>query len=102
MESLNVTGQKRFLSQAIKNIIENALSFSKEHENIDIILSSAKKYLSISVIDNGPGIKEQDTKRIFERFYSLRDESSKKKYTLRIGSKYLTKHHSCTWWLYFC
>ena len=78
MESLNVTGQKRFLSQAIKNIIENALSFSKEHENIDIILSSAKKYLSISVIDNGPGIKEQDTKRIFERFYSLRDESSKK------------------------
>ena len=78
MESLNVTGQKRFLSQAIKNIIKNALSFSKEHENIDIILSSAKKYLSISVIDNGPGIKEQDTKRIFERFYSLRDESSKK------------------------
>ena len=78
MESLNVTGQKRFLSQAIKNIIENALSFSKEHENIDIVLSSAKKYLSISVIDSGPGIKEQDTKRIFERFYSLRDETSKK------------------------
>ena len=77
-EELTVVGQKRFISQAIKNIIENALSFSDENENIDIVLTSAKKYLSISVIDNGPGIKENDTKKIFERFYSLRDESSKK------------------------
>ena len=77
-EELTVVGQKRFISQAIKNIIENALSFSDENENIDIVLTSAKKYLSISVIDNGPGIKEKDTKKIFERFYSLRDESSKK------------------------
>ena len=76
--NINVNGQKRFLSQAIKNIIENAVSFSKENKNIDIVLSAAKKYLSISVIDSGPGIKENDTKRIFERFYSLRDESTEK------------------------
>ena len=33
--------------------------------------------LSIAIVDEGPGIKEPDMKRVFERFYSLREEDNK-------------------------
>ena len=72
-----VDGQKKFFSQAIKNIIDNAISFSPKPGIIKVLLSSTSNYLSIAIVDEGPGIKEPDMKRIFERFYSLREEDNK-------------------------
>ena len=62
---------------AIKNIIDNAISFSPKPGIIKVLLSSTSNYLSIAIVDEGPGIKEPDMKRIFERFYSLREEDNK-------------------------
>jgi two-component system sensor histidine kinase ChvG len=67
-------GQKSFIGQVIKNILDNAISFSAEKGIIIISLSSTSNYLSISISDNGPGIKEPNVARIFDRFYSLREE----------------------------
>jgi len=41
---------------------------------IIVSLSSTSNYLTISISDNGPGIKEPNIERIFDRFYSLREE----------------------------
>lgn len=70
----NIKGQISFLRQAIQNIIDNAISFSKYEGKITINLSSTNNYISLSISDNGPGIKEPVFEKIFERFYSLRDE----------------------------
>jgi two-component system sensor histidine kinase ChvG len=67
-------GQKSFIGQVIKNILDNAISFSAEKGIIIISLSSTSNYLSVSISDNGPGIKEPNVARIFDRFYSLREE----------------------------
>ncbi len=67
-------GQESFIEQAIKNIIDNAISFAGKNGVIIISLSSTSNYITISITDNGPGIKEPDIKRIFDRFYSLREE----------------------------
>ncbi len=67
-------GQESFIEQAIKNIIDNSISFSGKNGVIIISLSSTSNYLTISVSDNGPGIKEPNIERIFDRFYSLREE----------------------------
>ena len=40
-----------------------------------IVLSSTENYLSVSISDEGPGIKDPNIKRIFDRFYSFRDKS---------------------------
>jgi two-component system sensor histidine kinase ChvG len=71
---LLATGQRSFIRQAIENIIENALSFSNESGVITISLSATSNYLTISITDNGPGIKEPNIDRIFDRFYSLRED----------------------------
>ena len=73
-DELFAKGQKSFIEQAIKNIIDNAVSFSGEKGVIIISLSSTLNYLTISISDNGPGIKEPNIARIFDRFYSLREE----------------------------
>ena len=57
----------------MKNIIDNAISFSKPEDTIIINLSSTSNYLSLSISDEGPGIKEPIVEKIFERFYSLRE-----------------------------
>ena len=73
-DELFAKGQKSFIEQAVKNIIDNAVSFSGEKGVITISLSSTLNYLTISISDNGPGIKEPNIARIFDRFYSLREE----------------------------
>ena len=75
-QNLLVNGQKSFLYQALDNIIMNAASFSPSGGIIEIVLSSTENYLSISITDEGPGIKDPNIKRIFDRFYSFRDNKS--------------------------
>ena len=75
-QNLLVNGQKSFLYQAFDNIIMNAASFSPSDGIIEIVLSSTENYLSVSISDEGPGIKDPNIKRIFDRFYSFRDNKS--------------------------
>ena len=77
-QSLLVNGQKSFLYQAFDNIVMNATSFSPTSGIIEIVLSSTENYLSVSIADEGPGIKDPNIKRIFDRFYSFRDNQSNK------------------------
>tara|TARA_B110001454_G_scaffold219096_1_gene249876 strand:+ start:211 stop:1734 length:1524 start_codon:yes stop_codon:yes gene_type:complete len=70
---LHLKGQQSFIEQSVKNIIDNAISFSKLGDTIIINLSSTANYLSLSISDEGPGIKEPIVEKIFERFYSLRE-----------------------------
>ena len=50
------------------------ISFAGKNGLVIISLSSTSNYLTISISDNGPGIKEPNIERIFDRFYSLREE----------------------------
>lgn len=63
-----VTGNKALLSIAIKNIIENACKFSPD-KSASIRLDIEGKTVAISIIDNGPGIPQEDIPHIFEPYY---------------------------------
>lgn len=71
--SLTVSGHKGRLGQVLANLIENARSFvPKENGKIDLELKRIGNSIQISIQDNGPGIPEENTIRIFERFYTDR------------------------------
>jgi len=55
---------------ALNNLITNAANFSPEHGVITVQLSQANGFYALSVLDQGPGIDEADSARLFERFYS--------------------------------
>lgn len=66
------------LNQIISILLDNAISYSPEQSVILLDASIQKNYLTISIIDHGIGISEEDKKHIFDRFYRC-DKSRTKK-----------------------
>ena len=57
-----------YFSNAISNLIDNAIKYSGDSVKINIICTVNNKQLYIRVIDNGFGISEKDQLKIFEQF----------------------------------
>lgn len=64
-----ISGFKDKLARVFLNLIDNAIKYSKKGYNIEIILEKTPAKAFVSVIDNGPGIPEEDLSHIFDRFY---------------------------------
>lgn len=77
-EEYKVEADVTLLQQAIRALIENAIKYSEENTNIYIesIIKDGKKGI-VSIRDEGVGISEEDTKRIFDRFYRVDDSRTK-------------------------
>ena len=58
------------LERVIKNLISNAISHSNTSENIDIKTGELPGFITISVIDYGQGIPQDEIKLIFNKYYS--------------------------------
>jgi len=55
----------------ISNLLDNAIKYSKGNPEIKIETTDDAKNLNVSVSDNGIGIKKDDIKRIFDKFYRV-------------------------------
>lgn len=73
-ESANFIGDFHWQSEAITNIIKNAIEHSNEKGKLEINYSMNNFHTKISIQDHGKGIKKQSQKLIFTRFY--KDENS--------------------------
>jgi len=69
-----VMGHDIRLGQVISNLLDNARSFSPENGTVRIGLSRSGSTIQITIDDDGPGIRAENTDRIFERFYTDRPE----------------------------
>ena len=70
-ENLCVLGNREQLIMAIQNLIENAINYSPEGTKVSVTTQVEDSIVNISVADQGIGISEQETERIFERFYRV-------------------------------
>lgn len=57
------------LTQAITNLMDNAIKYSGEAKNILVRAFAENQYLVISVKDFGIGIRKEEYDKVFERFY---------------------------------
>ena len=77
-ENLEVVANKNKLIQVFINLIENSLSLSSKKSKILIKLSKIdNSKVAIKVYDQGRGVDSKDSEKIFERFYSDRQENIK-------------------------
>ncbi len=67
-EDLVINVQAGLFTQAIRNILGNAIKFSKEGKSIFITAQKKGQEVSITIRDEGVGMKHEDLLKIFERF----------------------------------
>jgi two-component system sensor histidine kinase SenX3 len=66
---LEVFGNKEMLITAVKNLVENAISYSDQGTSVGIGCGAKESIAEITVTDSGAGISPENQLRIFERFY---------------------------------
>lgn len=66
-----IMGDKDTLFQAIYNICDNAIKYTKRYGEVNVILEQRDTDAHIVVRDNGVGMRPEDTEHIFERFYRV-------------------------------
>lgn len=57
--------------QIVENLVSNAIKFSPTDKNIYINLTENSETVSISIKDEGPGLTEEDKKKLYSRFSRL-------------------------------
>ena len=68
---------KEALIQALNNLLDNALKFSMDRKEIEVILKKDDTNVIIEVKDKGIGIPPDELDKIFEKFYQGRNEVRK-------------------------
>ncbi len=69
LSEVTVKGDEKWLTEAVQNIVKNAIEHSPQGGVIEITTSENEIYSEVSVRDHGEGISDLDQKHLFERFY---------------------------------
>lgn len=66
-----IKSDKILLKQVMTILFDNAIKYTGSEGHIEFEVRTTEKNLFITVSDNGPGIKDADKKRVFDRFYRV-------------------------------
>ena len=95
-EPVLVAGDADALSQAIVNLVSNAIKFSSHRRDIDVSLFLSQGMAGVSIRDYGPGIPEKEQKKIFKVFYRSEAEHLAQLEGVGIGLaivQHVVEHH---------
>jgi len=80
-----LNGDYELLLIALTNLLKNSIEAIKKVGFIEIEVGEDEGFISISVTDSGPGIKETELEKIFSPFYSKKEEG------MGLGLAYVNK-----------
>jgi len=74
-----LNGDRLALGRAIDSILENSLKYADTGSAVvDVNLSGSNQEIVLEISDNGIGIEKKDLVRVFERFYRVGNELTRK------------------------
>ncbi|HEY0587285.1 MAG TPA: ATP-binding protein [Pseudoduganella sp.] len=64
-----LNGQPELLARAIENVVRNAIKHSPAGGKVEVETALDARFIRIRVMDNGPGVAQEDLGKIFQPFY---------------------------------
>ena len=61
---------KFYMKRVLKNLILNAISFSNPSSTVDVALCNDDKNIYIKITNYGKGIKKEELKHVFDKYYT--------------------------------
>lgn len=69
-----VEGVPMRLERVVENLLDNAVSFSPAGAPVTIMIDNDGRWVTLAVMDSGPGIPAEAREKVFRRFHSDRPE----------------------------
>lgn len=77
-DDVYMMGDSLAIHALVLNLLENAEKYSAENSRTHVELSERDKYIVIRISDNGIGIPNFEREKIFEKFYRVGNEDTRK------------------------
>jgi two-component system, OmpR family, sensor histidine kinase CiaH len=74
----DLKGDALLLQMLVNNLLENAVKYSPKEAPVTASLKRFRSGIELKVIDEGPGIRDDEKSKIFSKFYRVGDESTRK------------------------
>lgn len=71
IELIHIRGDRMHVTNAISNLIDNAIKYSGDKPDIRVSLTKQDHSLELSIADSGIGIKKEHLNKIFEKLYRV-------------------------------
>lgn len=81
----NIKTDRTLLKQLMTILFDNAVKYTEDDGIIKFIVWSKDRSLYLRVSDNGPGINNEDKKKIFDRFYRVDKARTRQKGGFGLG-----------------
>jgi len=89
-----VSGNPDAIAVLMRNLIDNAIRYTPEGGEVQVIISRKDDTVILTVADSGPGIPEEERSKVFNRFYrSLGTKESGSGLGLSIVTRISDLHH---------
>ncbi|MEP7163475.1 MAG: ATP-binding protein [Ferruginibacter sp.] len=89
-EELFVSGDSLLLQMAMNNLVDNAIKYSSKESTVTVSALRKPPNIEILVKDEGTGIENDEKKKVFEKFYRLGNEATRRAKGTGLGL-YLTQ-----------
>ena len=77
-DEIEINGDAMLLKLLLSNLLENANKYSPKDRSIEIHLNQVRNEIILEVIDEGTGVPEEEKKAVFEKFYRIGNEQTRK------------------------
>jgi len=74
----DIKGDPLLLQMLINNLLENAIKYSPKEKAITAVLQKQNSTIRLAIADEGPGILDEEKKKVFSKFYRIGNENTRK------------------------
>lgn len=96
-EDLTAMVDPILMEQAIANLVENAVKYSPDKTQVDVIARGTSQWVDIAITDYGTGISKEHLPKIFNRFYRVDKGRSRQEGGTGLGLaivKHIVQYHN--------